>query len=119
ELSHRVGVSLANLSVLKNNRARAVRYSTLIALCRLLDCQRGDLCTVRPRQDRARAQERPDRRTVRSDQTTRLSTESETRDARPRTDPPLARERAGGEGSIGSVGTGRTAAHMAGEGEPR
>ncbi|HJA60596.1 MULTISPECIES: helix-turn-helix domain-containing protein [unclassified Brevibacterium] len=57
ELSRRVGVSLANLSVLKNNRARAVRYSTLIALCRVLDCQPGDLFTVRPRQDRARDQD--------------------------------------------------------------
>ncbi|WP_210604833.1 helix-turn-helix domain-containing protein [Brevibacterium oceani] len=51
ELSKRVGVSLANLSVLKNNRAKAVRYSTLIALCEVLDCQPGDLFTVerRPR----------------------------------------------------------------------
>lgn len=46
ELSKRVGVSLANLSVLKNNRAKAVRYSTLIALCEVLDCQPGDLFTV-------------------------------------------------------------------------
>lgn len=46
ELSKRVGVSLANLSVLKNNRAKAIRYSTLIALCEALDCQPGDLFTV-------------------------------------------------------------------------
>ncbi|MGO2035372.1 MAG: helix-turn-helix domain-containing protein [Brevibacterium sp.] len=46
ELSKRVGVSLANLSVLKNNRAKAIRYSTLIALCQALDCQPGDLFTV-------------------------------------------------------------------------
>jgi len=43
ELSSRVGVTLVNLSVLKNNRARAIRFSTLDALCRELDCQPGDL----------------------------------------------------------------------------
>jgi putative transcriptional regulator len=43
ELSRRVGVSLVNLSVLKNNRARAVRFSTLTALCEALNCQVGDL----------------------------------------------------------------------------
>ena len=43
ELAERVGVTVANLSVLKNNRARAVRFSTLEALCRELDCQPGDL----------------------------------------------------------------------------
>ena len=51
ELSIRVGVSLANLSVLKNNRAKAVRYSTLIALCEVLDCQPGDLFTMERRSD--------------------------------------------------------------------
>ncbi|HJF75423.1 MAG TPA: helix-turn-helix transcriptional regulator [Brevibacterium linens] len=51
ELSKRVGVSLANLSVLKNNRAKAVRYSTLIALCEVLDCQPGDLFTIERRSD--------------------------------------------------------------------
>jgi putative transcriptional regulator len=43
ELSDRVGVSLVNLSVLKNNRARAVRFSTLTAICRALDCEVGEL----------------------------------------------------------------------------
>lgn len=43
ELSDRVGVSTVNLSVLKNGRARAIRFSTLAALCRALDCQPGDL----------------------------------------------------------------------------
>ncbi len=43
ELSDKVGISLANLSILKNNRARAVRFSTLDAICRALDCQPGDL----------------------------------------------------------------------------
>ncbi|WP_268235162.1 helix-turn-helix domain-containing protein [Sediminivirga luteola] len=46
ELSSQVGVSLANLSVLKNNRAKAVRYTTLVALCQALDCQPGDLFTM-------------------------------------------------------------------------
>ena len=43
ELSDKVGISLANLSILKNNRARAVRFSTLDAICRALGCQPGDL----------------------------------------------------------------------------
>lgn len=45
-LSDLVGVSVANLSVLKNGRARAVRFSTLTALCRVLECDVGDLFTV-------------------------------------------------------------------------
>ncbi|MDR7278351.1 helix-turn-helix domain-containing protein [Catenuloplanes atrovinosus] len=47
ELADRVGITLANLSILKNGRARAVRFSTLTALCQALDCQPGDLFTVR------------------------------------------------------------------------
>jgi putative transcriptional regulator len=47
ELSERVGITLANLSILKNNRARAIRFTTLEALCRELDCQPGDLLEVR------------------------------------------------------------------------
>ena len=43
ELSKRVGVSLVNLSVLKNDRAKAIRFSTLTAICGALDCQVGDL----------------------------------------------------------------------------
>jgi len=46
ELSERVGVSLVNLSVLKNDRARAIRFSTLTAICRALDCEVGDLLVV-------------------------------------------------------------------------
>ena len=46
ELSARVGVSIVNLSVLKNDRARAIRYSTLAAICRALDCEVGDLLVV-------------------------------------------------------------------------
>lgn len=43
ELSKQVGVSLVNLSVLKNDRAKAIRFSTLTAICVVLDCQVGDL----------------------------------------------------------------------------
>ncbi len=43
ELSQRVGITPANLSILKNGRARAVRMSTLDAICRVLNCQPGDL----------------------------------------------------------------------------
>nr|WP_237488957.1 helix-turn-helix domain-containing protein [Microbacterium sp. TL13] len=45
-LSELVGVSIVNLSVLKNDRARAIRYSTLAAICRALDCEVGDLLVV-------------------------------------------------------------------------
>lgn len=48
ELSHRVGISIVNLSVLKNGHARAVRFRTLTALCAALDCQPGDLLAYRP-----------------------------------------------------------------------
>lgn len=47
-LSARIGVSLVNLSVLKNQRAKAVRFSTLTAICDALGCQPGDLFTVAP-----------------------------------------------------------------------
>lgn len=43
ELSQRVGVTLANLSILKQNHAKAIRFSTLDALCRVLNCQPGEL----------------------------------------------------------------------------
>ena len=46
ELSKQVGVSVVNLSVLKNDRARAIRYSTLAAVCRVLDCEVGELLVV-------------------------------------------------------------------------
>ncbi|MGN6302571.1 MAG: helix-turn-helix domain-containing protein [Angustibacter sp.] len=48
ELSARVGVSVVNLSVLKNDRARAIRFSTLTAICEALDCQPGDVLTLAP-----------------------------------------------------------------------
>lgn len=43
ELSNAVGITLANLSILKTGKARAIRFSTLDALCRVLECQPGDL----------------------------------------------------------------------------
>ena len=43
ELSGRVGITMANLSVLKNGKAKAIRFSTLEAICKALDCQPGDL----------------------------------------------------------------------------
>lgn len=48
ELSDRVGVTVANLSILKTGKARAVRFSTLDALCRELGCQPGDLLRFEP-----------------------------------------------------------------------
>ena len=43
ELAQRVDITLANLSILKNNHAKAVRFTTLEAICRALDCQPGDI----------------------------------------------------------------------------
>jgi putative transcriptional regulator len=48
ELSEKVGVTVVNLSVLKNGRARAIRFSTLTALCDALRCTPGELFSVRP-----------------------------------------------------------------------
>lgn len=43
ELTEKVGITIANLSILKNGKARAVRFSTLDAICKALDCQPGDI----------------------------------------------------------------------------
>ena len=48
ELSQRVDVTMANLSILKNNKAKAVRFSTLEAICKALDCQPGDILEYVP-----------------------------------------------------------------------
>ena len=48
ELADRVGVTIANLSILKTGKARAIRFSTLDALCRELECQPGDLVVFEP-----------------------------------------------------------------------
>ena len=49
ELSEHVGITLANLSILKTGKARAIRFSTLEALCRVLDCQPGQLLSYERR----------------------------------------------------------------------
>lgn len=48
ELADKVGITLANLSILKNNKARAVRFTTLEAICRALNCQPGDIIEYIP-----------------------------------------------------------------------
>ena len=53
ELSERVGITMANLSILKNNKAKAVRFSTLEAICAALDCQPGDILEYVPDPDTA------------------------------------------------------------------
>jgi putative transcriptional regulator len=60
ELSDRVGITVVNLSVLKNGRARAVRFTTLAGLCEVLGCQPGDLLSYEP------ASDEPDRGSGRS-----------------------------------------------------
>ncbi|WP_071430290.1 helix-turn-helix domain-containing protein [Angelakisella massiliensis] len=48
ELADRVGITPANLSILKNNKAKAIRFSTLEAICEALDCQPGDILEYTP-----------------------------------------------------------------------
>jgi putative transcriptional regulator len=47
ELANKVGITLANLSILKNGKAKAIRFSTLEAICKALDCQPGDILEYR------------------------------------------------------------------------
>ena len=51
ELAQRVDITMANLSILKNNKARAVRFSTLEAICKALDCQPGDILEYVPEEE--------------------------------------------------------------------
>ena len=53
ELSKEVDVTMANLSILKNNKAKAIRFTTLEAICRALDCQPGDILEYVPDEDAA------------------------------------------------------------------
>ena len=53
QLSEHVGITMANLSNLKTGKARAIRFTTLEAICAALDCQPGDLIEYRPREDPA------------------------------------------------------------------
>ncbi|AAP09935.1 helix-turn-helix domain-containing protein [Bacillus sp. 22475] len=48
ELSEKVGITMANLSILKNGKAKAVRFSTLEAICKALECQPGDILEYQP-----------------------------------------------------------------------
>lgn len=48
ELAEKVGITMANISVLKNGKAKAIRFSTLEAICQALDCQPGDVLEYRP-----------------------------------------------------------------------
>lgn len=48
ELSEKIGITMANLSILKNNKAKAIRFSTLEAICTALDCQPGDILEYVP-----------------------------------------------------------------------
>ena len=48
ELSDKVGITLANLSILKNNKAKAIRFSTLDAICKALDCEIADILEYQP-----------------------------------------------------------------------
>ena len=57
ELSQEVDVTMANLSILKNNKAKAVRFSTLNAICKVLDCQPGDILEYVPDGDGAEVSE--------------------------------------------------------------
>lgn len=50
ELADKVGITVANMSVLKNGKAKALKVSTLIALCEALDCQPGDILEYRPKE---------------------------------------------------------------------
>ena len=60
ELADRIGITPANLAVLKNGRAKAVRFATLAALCAVLDCQPGDLLRWEPDATAYPEGERPD-----------------------------------------------------------
>jgi len=53
ELAERVGITMANLSILKNGKAKAIRFSTLEAICKALDCQPGDIVGFRNGETRA------------------------------------------------------------------
>ncbi|MFB1082630.1 helix-turn-helix domain-containing protein [Jeotgalibacillus sp. JSM ZJ347] len=51
ELTEKVGITMANLSILKNGKAKAIRFSTLEAICKALDCQPGDIIEYVPDED--------------------------------------------------------------------
>jgi putative transcriptional regulator len=59
QLSERVGITVVNLSILKNGRARAIRFSTLVGLCAELQCQPGDLLAYQPQPAQAAPHTQP------------------------------------------------------------
>lgn len=59
ELSGKVDITLANLSILKNSKAKAIRFSTLESICRVLDCQPGDILEYVPDEDDTQMNSRP------------------------------------------------------------
>jgi putative transcriptional regulator len=60
ELSERIGITLANLSILKTGKARAIRFSTLDAICEALQCQPGDVLEFRPGEDATHGDAEPE-----------------------------------------------------------
>lgn len=54
ELAKEVDITMANLSILKNNKAKAIRFSTLESICKVLDCQPGDIITFVPDEEELR-----------------------------------------------------------------
>lgn len=59
ELSERVGITIANMSILKSGRAKAIRFSTLEEICRILDCQPGDILEYMDEEGYRRLFDRP------------------------------------------------------------
>ena len=57
ELSENVGITMSNLSILKKSKAKAIRFSTLESICKVLNCQPGDILEYRPDEDTTEGQE--------------------------------------------------------------
>tara|TARA_B100001939_G_C16699654_1_gene512255 strand:+ start:497 stop:730 length:234 start_codon:yes stop_codon:yes gene_type:complete len=57
ELSENVGITMSNLSILKKSKAKAIRFSTLESICKVLNCQPGDILEYRPDEDANEGQE--------------------------------------------------------------
>ncbi len=57
ELSENVGITMSNLSILKKSKAKAIRFSTLESICKVLECQPGDILEYRPDEDPPEEQE--------------------------------------------------------------
>ena len=57
ELSENVGITMSNLSILKKSKAKAIRFSTLESICKVLNCQQGDILEYKPDEDTTEGQE--------------------------------------------------------------